>query len=188
MQLPHFDSSALNLRTFASNFVTGVAVVTSCAGKSATYHGLTMNAVTSLSLKPPLYLVCLDRFSKTLEAILESKRFAINFLAAHQNALSKRFASKDPDKFEDVNFKVGRLDCPLLDGVVAACECRLKSVYPGGDHKIIIGAVKHIHIYGGNPLVFHNGKFIHYGISPPSEPTTTHQLNLSRTNAAHMMR
>jgi flavin reductase (DIM6/NTAB) family NADH-FMN oxidoreductase RutF len=147
------------LRTFAGTFVTGVAVITART-RDARCHGLTMNSVTSLSLEPPLYLICLDNRSNTLTAVVDSERFAINFLASHQANMSQRFASKEVDKFGGIDHRLGELGCPLLDEVVAACECCVSAVHPGGDHKIIIGTVEHIHIFGGDPLVFHKGKYI----------------------------
>jgi flavin reductase (DIM6/NTAB) family NADH-FMN oxidoreductase RutF len=149
------------LRIFASSFVTGVAVITART-RETRCHGLTVNSVTSLSLQPPLYLICLDRRSNTLTAVLDSKRFAINFLASHQANISQQFASKNTDKFNDLDYRLGKLGCPLLDDVVAACECRVRAVHPGGDHTIIIGKVEHIHIFGGEPLVFHKGKYIEH--------------------------
>jgi len=165
---------AANFRQFAGSFATGVAVITARTREGA-YSGLTMNAVTSLSLKPPLYLICLGNSSNTLTAVLETKRFAINFLASHQIGLSKRFASKEPDKFTGVDYALGETGCPLLKDVVATCECQVKTVHPGGDHKIIIGKVMRISIHGGDPLIFHNGKFIQHSIAPVS--------NVSRNGA-----
>ena len=155
---------ATSLREFAGSFATGVAVITARTRDGA-YRGLTMNAVTSLSLKPPLYLICLGNSSNTLSAVLETKRFAINFLASHQIGLSKRFASKESNKFTGVSYAFGETGCPLLRGVVAACECQVKAVHPGGDHRIIIGQVLRISIHGGDPLIFHNGKFIQRSIA-----------------------
>lgn len=146
-----------NLRKFAGNFATGVAVITA-PGRAGTLCGLTMNAVTSLSLSPPLYLICLGNSSNTLAAVLDSGRFAINFLAAHQTELSKRFASKESNKFWGVAYSLGEKGCPLLDEALAACECEVQATYPGGDHKIIVGEVQSININGGQPMIFHNGK------------------------------
>jgi flavin reductase (DIM6/NTAB) family NADH-FMN oxidoreductase RutF len=147
------------LRAFAGTFVTGVAIIAARTADTRC-HGLTVNSVTSLSLEPPLYLVCLDNRSNTLAAVVESKRFAINFLASHQANISQRFASKEVGKFDEIDYRLGELGCPLIDEVVAACECRVSAIHPGGDHKIVIGTVEHIHIFGGDPLVFHKGEYV----------------------------
>lgn len=155
------------LRQFAGNFATGVAVITAPKHKGD-YRGLTMNAVTSLSLDPPLYLICLANNSNTLSAVRRQRHFAINFLSARQIDVSKRFASKDPNKFDGIKYFVGDTGCPILSGVVAACECKVKTIHQGGDHKIVVGSVEHIHLFKGDPLIFHQGKFIsHDFYSPP---------------------
>jgi flavin reductase (DIM6/NTAB) family NADH-FMN oxidoreductase RutF len=146
------------LRLFAGHFPTGVAVVTT-QDRSGKNHGITINAVTSLSLDPALLLICLDHRSKTLSALLESGCFCLHFLGAHQASLSQTFAAKHDDKFGAVGFQIGTAGCPVLDGVVAASECRVTAVHPGGDHTIIVAAVERVHVTGGEPLLFHRGAY-----------------------------
>ncbi len=151
------------LRDVAGHFATGVAVVTTRDDRCR-YYGLTMNAITCLSLDPPLYLICVANTSNTLEPLCSSRIFAINILGQEQQKLAQWFAGKNPDKFVDVPFHFGRFDIPLLDGAVAMIECRLEALYPGGDHVIAVGAVAELHVHGGLPLVFHGGRYL---IVPP---------------------
>lgn len=146
------------LRSFASHFATGVAVVTTRDAAGAPF-GLTMNAVTSLSLNPPLLLVCLQNDSTTLGALNESHCFGLHYLATGQQALSALFSTKAENKFAGLDYAIGMLGCPILSGVVAASECEVVNRYPGGDHTIIVGAVRSIIVSGGQPLVYHRGQY-----------------------------
>lgn len=150
--------SASELRAFAGHFATGVAVVTS-RSPDGTLCGVTINAVSSLSLDPPLFLVCLDHGSNTLGAILESRRFGLHFLSRDQTRLSQVFASKEADKFASVEHDVGGSGVPLLRGTLAAAECRVTDVCTGGDHMIVLGAVETVRMSGGEPLLFHRGAY-----------------------------
>jgi len=147
-----------DLRAFAGHFATGVAVVTTTTLEGEP-TGVTINAVTSLSLDPPLFLICLDHTSNTLGSVLTSRHFALHFLAREQTAVSKIFASKGADKFAQVPHAFGHSGSPIIRGVLAAAECRVSEVCPGGDHTIIIGEVEKIHIHGGEPLLFHRGAY-----------------------------
>lgn len=146
------------LRRFAGQFPTGVAVVTT-RDRSGRKHGITINAVTSLSLDPALLLVCLDSRSNTLTALLESGCFCLHFLRTDQEPLSRAFARKHDDKFGDLDFEIGRTGSPVLGDVVAAGECRVSASYPGGDHVIVVAAVEHVRVAGGEPLIFHRGRY-----------------------------
>ncbi|MCS0494765.1 flavin reductase family protein [Ancylobacter sp. MQZ15Z-1] len=146
------------LRTFAGHFATGVAVVTTTDPGGA-LHGVTITAVTSLSLEPPLFLICLDQRSNTLAALLESGHFVLHFLSREQAAISRVFASKQSDKFAEIRHRPGRRGSPIIEDVVAAAECSIREVCPGGDHSIIIGAVDHVHVHGGEPLLYHRGAY-----------------------------
>lgn len=150
--------SPKELRAFAGHFATGVAVVTT-AHPDGSLHGVTLNAVTSLSLDPPLFLVCLDHKSNTLAALQASGHFGLHFLSHEQTEISQICASKQDNKFANIRYKPGRNGSPLIEGVVAAAECSLANVCPGGDHAIIIGAVDSIHVFGGEPLLYHCGGY-----------------------------
>ena len=136
-------------------FATGVAVVTT-AGPA----GLTTNAFTSLSLDPKLVLVCLDLESRTLAAVREHRRLAVNVLAADQRELAVKFAGKEAhaDKFRDVPWRE-EAGVPVLDGCVAWVAGPVEELVPGGDHVIAITAVETFGAPGGDPLLFHGGEY-----------------------------
>jgi flavin reductase (DIM6/NTAB) family NADH-FMN oxidoreductase RutF len=146
-------------RQVFGQFPTGVAIVT-CNGPEGP-AGLTTNAVTSLSLEPLLLLVAFDNGSRTLAAVRQVRRFAVNVLRAGQEDLARVFASKRVarEKFDAVT----HLDAhgvPLLDGALAWLACDLRELHPGGDHTIGIGAVTHMDAdTAGEPLVFFRGAY-----------------------------
>lgn len=145
-------------RSFAGHFATGVAVVTA-KGPDGELSGVTINAVTSLSLDPPLYLVCLDNASNTLGLVRDSGAFALHFLAKDQSGLSRLFASKRPDKFAGVGHAIGETGSPVIDGVLAAAECVVSQITAVGDHSIVIGEVRATRVNGGEPLLYHRGAY-----------------------------
>lgn len=121
--------------------------------------GLTASAFTSLSLTPPLVLVCVDHKSHSYPALRDNRRFAVNILGMEQEGLSRRFASTALDKFEGVAYQPGSLGQPLIDGSLAALECETASAYPEGDHTIFVGRVEHATVAAGDPLVYYLGKY-----------------------------
>jgi 3-hydroxy-9,10-secoandrosta-1,3,5(10)-triene-9,17-dione monooxygenase reductase component len=137
---------------------TGVTIVSATGAEGPA--GATANAVTSLSLDPPLMLACLDRGSRTLTRVREAGRFGISVLAADQAELARGFATKAPhsEKFRDVSH-VERAGVPLIDGAVAWIACRLRSLHDGGDHEIAVGEVLDLGGDGGDPLVFFGGAY-----------------------------
>jgi flavin reductase (DIM6/NTAB) family NADH-FMN oxidoreductase RutF len=145
-------------REVVGHFATGVAIVT-CDGPAGP-AGLTTNAVTSLSLRPLLLLVCFDNGSRTLAAVRASGRFAVNVLAAGQDDLARVFASKRVarEKFEAVTHTVAH-GVPVLDGALAWLACDLRELLPGGDHTIGIGAVTHVDAGDGEPLIWFRGGY-----------------------------
>jgi flavin reductase (DIM6/NTAB) family NADH-FMN oxidoreductase RutF len=149
----------LRYRQVIGSFATGVAVVT-CHGPDGP-AGLTTNAVTSLSLDPLLLLVCFDDGSRTLAAVREARRFAVNVLRAGQEDLAVVFASKRVarEKFEAVTH-VDAHGVPVLDGALAWLACDLRELHPGGDHTIGIGVVTHFDADpDGEPLVWFRGGY-----------------------------
>jgi 3-hydroxy-9,10-secoandrosta-1,3,5(10)-triene-9,17-dione monooxygenase reductase component len=147
-------------REAIGHFATGVCVVT-CQDTDGP-AGLTTNAVTSLSLDPLLLLVCFDNESRTLTAVRQARRFAVNVLAADQRDLAAVFASKRlaTEKFESVTHEIAH-DVPVLDGALAWIACDLTELLPGGDHTIGIGAVTHTHATADEraPLMFFRGRY-----------------------------
>jgi flavin reductase (DIM6/NTAB) family NADH-FMN oxidoreductase RutF len=146
------------LRKIAGNWLTGVAVVTTVDGQGKP-HGMTMNAVTSLSLEPPQFLICIDRKARTLDAIRESACFCINYLAENQQDLAAQFARRGGDRFSQLEYQAGKTGAPILAGTIAHVECRLRAVHPGGDHGIVVGNAVHGAATGGDPLVYFRGQY-----------------------------
>lgn len=130
-------------RQVMGHFATGVTVVTT--NNSGIIGGLTVNAFCSLSLDPPLVLVCVDLSSSTLPLIRASKCFAVNMLTDKQEAISRCFATPSTDRFErfcDVSYHTEATGAPILDDVLAFIDTRVVAEYPGGDHVIFIGQVE----------------------------------------------
>ena len=136
-------------------FATGVAVATT-RGPA----GLTTNAFSSLSLDPALVLVCLDLDSRTLVAVREHRRLAVNVLSASQEELAVKFAGKGAhvEKFQDVGWRE-EAGVPVLDGTVAWVAGQVLELVPGGDHVIAITAADAFDAPGGKPLIFHDGAY-----------------------------
>lgn len=146
------------LRNVMGLFATGVTVITT---KDATGKpfGLTANAFSSLSLDPPLLLVCIDKKVDCYACFDESKVFVVNFLARNQEDLSTRFATKGIEKFEGVSYTLGSLGVPLLDGALAHLECKVAACYEGGDHTIYTGEIQSMATSEAEPLLFYQGKY-----------------------------
>lgn len=147
------------LRDVAGTFATGVTVVTTRT--AAGLFGCTANAVTSLSLDPPLMLVCLDRSTNTHPQLLDARAFAINVIRAERGAeeLCRTFAGKGEDKFAGVEWREGSTGCPLLAAALSYLECELDGTYEGGDHTIFVGRVVSAEVREGEPLLFYRGQF-----------------------------
>jgi flavin reductase (DIM6/NTAB) family NADH-FMN oxidoreductase RutF len=134
---------AERFRQVMSALAAGVSVVTTLDSDGQP-RGLTTTAVTSVSLEPPLVLVCVGWDSRTLPAIKASGRFAVNFISAAATGLAVAFASKAEDKFERARWRHGRHGSPILaDDAVAWIECRVESEIEAGDHVVLIAHVEH---------------------------------------------
>ena len=121
-------------------FPTGVAVITTCDADGAP-KGFTSNAVTSVSLEPPLLLVCVARTSETLPVLRRIRRFVVNFLKSGEHEVAARFARKGPDKFDGVSFDT-RDGVPVLyEHAIAHAVCTTESELEAGDHIVLIGRV-----------------------------------------------
>lgn len=149
---------AKELRRVMGQFATGVTVITTRddAGK---LYGLTANAVTSLSLVPPLVVICVDRKAESFVHFYASKRFVVNILSEQQQEISARFAKSGGEKFEGVAYKTGPHGTAILDGALAHLDCRIVASHEGGDHVLHVGEVEHAEVTGGAPLLFFQGQY-----------------------------
>jgi flavin reductase (DIM6/NTAB) family NADH-FMN oxidoreductase RutF len=140
-------------------FATGVTIVTACAA-DGTLVGLTANSFNSVSLTPPLVLWSLARAAGSMPALSTGSHYAVNILAASQKPLAERFATKNIDRWADVEFTRGIGGAPVLVGAAASFECFNRSRYDEGDHVIFVGEVERCtHNAGASPLLFHGGRF-----------------------------
>jgi len=139
-------------------FASGVTVVTA-KDADGKLHGITVSAFCSVSLDPPLILVCIDVNTGSHRALTQTDSFVVNILSDDQQYLSNRFASYLPDKFEAVKYSLGIDNLPVLEGVLANLECRLVNSHPNGDHTIFVGQIERATIGDGNPLVYWHGNY-----------------------------
>lgn len=149
------------LRRVMGHFATGVAVITTRAANGE-YFGLTVNALSSLSLVPPLLLVCIDKKAESYPCFDESKVFTANVLNAEQEDISRRFASNSmtgAKKFEGTSYRVGANGVPILSGALAYLECRVTGAFDGGDHTIYVGEIEQADSIEGEPLLFFRGGY-----------------------------
>jgi flavin reductase (DIM6/NTAB) family NADH-FMN oxidoreductase RutF len=134
----------------------GVAVV-AAMGSDGVPRGLTSTAVCPVSAEPPMLLACVGKGSRTLPAIVQSRGFTVNFLAAESRELSQRFAGLRPDKFEGVPWLPSRManGAPILvEGVVAHTECVVADTIEVGDHWVILGRICHGEVRDAVPLLY----------------------------------
>ena len=136
-----------------SHFASGVTVVTT--EHEGTPYGMTVASFASLSLHPPLVLICIEKAVKTHDALAAAEKFGVSMLAQEQTEISGRFASKKiEDKFAGIGWSRGELGMPLIDNAICALECRVHSALPGGDHTIFVGEVVSARTAEGPPLVY----------------------------------
>jgi len=135
-----------------SHFASGVTVVTT--EHEGAMFGLTVASFASLSLHPPLVLVCIEKSAKTHDAIAAAGKFGVSILSGGQQDVSNRFASRLDDKFVGIDVRRGELGVPLIGGALTAIECRLHQQLPGGDHSIFVGEVVDVQTREGGPLVY----------------------------------
>jgi flavin reductase (DIM6/NTAB) family NADH-FMN oxidoreductase RutF/DNA-binding FadR family transcriptional regulator len=144
-------------REVISNFMSGVVIVT--ARHDDTIQGMTVSAISSLSLEPPMLVMCLNRKAQTQDLVHQSGSFAINILGEEQGHLADRFASRHEDRFAGVSHHPGHTGAPVLDGVLGVIECRVEEAVTGGSHRVFLGRVVHAEAGEGSPLAYYRGKF-----------------------------
>jgi len=150
------------LRTVMCHFATGVTIITTF-NNEGTLHGLTANAFTSLSLVPPLCIICVDKKAESYPSFEESKVFTVNILRDDQEELSRKFAVSGGDKFAGVAYHPGGNGAPILDHVIAWLECKVSAAYDGGDHTIYVGEIEEAQTREGKPLMFFRGGYRNLG-------------------------
>lgn len=156
--LPTLDTAAF--RGIFSGFPSGVTIVTTEDAQGRPV-GLTVSAVMSVSLEPPLLAVCLQNSKYTLTAIVDRATFAVNFLAEDQASLSNKFAMGAQDKFDGITwYRGGHTGSPLLDGARAQVECAVEQVIEAGDHTLILGRILSAGVETVAPLTYCGRKYM----------------------------
>jgi len=149
------------LRQVMRRWATGVSVVTAGSGEGR--HGITVNSFSSLSLDPPLCLVCIDRRTRAHAAIPAAGGFTVNLLGAGQDDVSARFAGRRPDladPFDGLPLVVAPSGRPVLADCLGYLDCTLEATLPGGDHAIFVGRVEHAATFAERPpLLFFGGAY-----------------------------
>lgn len=144
-------------RDVVGRFTSGVTVITTSDGVQR--YGTTASAMTSLSLDPPMLLICLNRSSSTQAAVMEAGSFAVNILSDGQQALAGQFARKGDDKFAGVPVRYGETGAPLLEGSLATLECRTVETVSGGTHTVFLAEVVSADAQELEPLTYFRGRF-----------------------------
>lgn len=162
-----------------ANLAGGVVIVTTST-EGGRASGMTATAVCSVSIDPPLVMACMKRGAATHRAVEVSGVFALNLLPARSEALARRFASNRRNKFEGVSTMTGATGAPILDGMMAHCECTVEKTIDAGDHTIFIGRVRGAASSGDErrrPLLYLRGDYgsigpldIHDSDPPSPEP------------------
>lgn len=144
-------------RDVIGRFASGVTVITTAV--DGTDFGTTASAVSSLSMDPPMILICLNRTSDTQAAVLRSGVFAVNILREDQGEVAYRFAKKGTDKFEGVAVRRGGTGVPLVEGALAHLECEVDETVAGGTHTVFLARVRQAVGTEGAPLTYFRGRF-----------------------------
>jgi flavin reductase (DIM6/NTAB) family NADH-FMN oxidoreductase RutF len=145
-------------RSALSRFASGVTVVTT-KDVTGRLHGITVSAFCSVSLDPPLILVCIEKSAGSHHVFNESGVFVVNILSSGQRELSDRFASQIENRFEGVEMSLNIDGIPVLSNCLANLECRVKYTADGGDHSIFIGEVDKAVVHEGDPLIYFRSEY-----------------------------
>jgi flavin reductase (DIM6/NTAB) family NADH-FMN oxidoreductase RutF len=152
-------------RTLLSRFATGVAVASAVDARGRP-NGMTASAVSSVSLEPPMLLVCVDHTADFHAVISKAPHFALSVLADDQESLSRRFATDMDDKFEGVRYHRGPEGLPLLENAVAHILCQAAGTHEAGDHTVFFGIVFGGEVFNRPPLIHFRGGYAAVGAQP----------------------
>lgn len=139
-------------RSVLGRFASGVTVVTSL-GRDGEDEGMTVSSFCSLSLEPPLVLICIDRTAAMYDSLAVCSHFIVQILSESQEAIARRFSGPDPNRFEGIGYVRGSRGIAILDDILAYIECRRVDAHPAGDHCIYVGEVEEAVTYEGRPLL-----------------------------------
>lgn len=147
-----------DFRAALGRFASGVTVITTCDAHGFP-HGITVSAFCSVSLSPPLVLVCIEKTAGSHYAFVEKGFFAVNILRESQQHYSDQFASALPDKFADIDYYKNSVGVPILKNSLANLECRVINMHDEGDHTIFVGQIEETIVSDGKPLIYFHGRY-----------------------------
>ncbi len=145
-------------RAVLGRFASGVTILTARDGGGRD-HGMTVSAFCSVSLDPPLVLACVDRAAKMHDLLMTLEHVGISILAWNQEALSRRFAELESDRFEGLGYARGESGVVLFEDALAHLECRVRIRQPAGDHTIFVCEVDRVGIRPDRPLLYYRGGY-----------------------------
>ncbi len=145
-------------RAVLGRFSSGVTVVT-LVDPAGGDRGMTVSAFCSVSLEPPLILICVDHAASVYESMSSVNDFTVNILSEGQEALARRFAGPDPDRFDGIGFSRGGNGIAILNDVLGYLQCKVVTRHSTGDHDIIIGEVEEAMAEDGRPLMYYRGGY-----------------------------
>jgi flavin reductase (DIM6/NTAB) family NADH-FMN oxidoreductase RutF len=145
-------------RSVLGRFPSGVTVVTTKSADGSD-EGMTVSAFCSVSLNPPLVLICIEKSASAYAALTAASGFVVNILSATQEQIARRFAIVDIDRFEGVGYSRSQNGFAILDDVLGVIECAAFARHDAGDHTIIVGEVEAARAQNGTPLLYYRGGY-----------------------------
>ncbi len=145
-------------RAVMGRFASGVTVVTT-TDAAGVDHGMTVSAFASVSLEPPLVVMCIDHAASIHDVLVACEHFAVNILSSTQEALARRFAETGAQRFDGIGYEHGERGMPVLHDVLAYLECRRTALHEAGDHTVIIGETLAASVRDARPLLYYRGGF-----------------------------
>ena len=145
-------------RSVLGRFPSGVTVVTT-KGADGSDQGMTVSAFCSVSLEPPLVLICIEKTASVYDALTSAPGFVVNILSARQEQIARRFSIVDIDRFEGVGFSRTQNGIAVLDDVLGIIDCRKSALHDAGDHTIIVAEVEATRAENGSPLMYYRGGY-----------------------------
>jgi flavin reductase (DIM6/NTAB) family NADH-FMN oxidoreductase RutF len=145
-------------RSVLGRFASGVTIVTA-RDEAGEDHGMTVSAFCSLSLDPPLVLLCVDHAASMYDLLMGHPRFGVSILSSNQEAYSRRFADPDAERFDGIAYTRGESGVVLLESALAHLECRVIDHHDAGDHTVFVAEVEHADAKDGRPLLYYRGGY-----------------------------
>ena len=145
-------------RSVLGRFPSGVTVVTTKAADGSD-QGMTVSAFCSVSLEPPLVLICIEKTASVYDALTSAPGFVVNILSARQEQIARRFSIVDIDRFEGVGFSRTQNGIAVLDDALGIIECNRSAQHDAGDHTIIVAEVEATRAENGSPLMYYRGGY-----------------------------